>query len=143
VDLRLEGQHCFARLVTGLDYQDPRLDPQQCSRHQTASLHADLLKAEDDSFGAKSAPLWRWWSLRRWAEMLDDCRRFSGLLNSARLKGIISRSSSGMLAAETAFEALVKSIRHPQLSQAYPAIETSWTRTNLPVRTSIKDLKRA
>ena len=39
---------------------------------------------------------------------LDDLGRFSGFLNSQRLKGIHLAIKSGMLAAETAFDAMAK-----------------------------------
>ena len=60
-------------------------------------------------YGAKSLPYGGWWALPPLAGdgwmILGDS---AGFLNSARLKGIHLAIKSGMLAAETAFEALKK-----------------------------------
>src|SRR5208282_1896489 len=98
--------------VTGLDYQDPRLDPQHVL--QTFKQHPFISKllagGKMIRYGAKSLPYGGWWSLPPlggdgWMIIGDS----AGFLNSARLKGIHLAIKSGMLAAETAFEALVKS----------------------------------
>ena len=97
--------------VTGLDYPDPRLDPQrvlqQFKRHP---LVAKLLEGgKMIRYGAKSLPYGGWWSIPPvagdgWMILGDS----AGFLNSQRLKGIHLAIKSGMLAAETAFEALKK-----------------------------------
>jgi len=60
----------------------------------------------------------------------------AGFLNSARLKGIHLAIKSGMLAAETAFEALVKSDSSSRtLGKLTRRVETSWIKDELwPVR---------
>jgi electron-transferring-flavoprotein dehydrogenase len=60
----------------------------------------------------------------------------AGFLNSARLKGIHLAIKSGMLAAETAFEALVKSdSSSATLGKLTRRVETSWIKDELwPVR---------
>ena len=61
----------------------------------------------------------------------------AGFLNSARLKGIHLAIKSGMLAAETAFEALVKSdaVSSATLGKFQRRVETSWIYDELwPVR---------
>jgi len=60
----------------------------------------------------------------------------AGFLNSARLKGIHLAIKSGMLAAETAFEALVKGDSSPAtLGKLTRRVETSWIKDELwPVR---------
>ena len=60
-------------------------------------------------YGAKSMPYGGWWSIppvagNGWMILGDS----AGFLNSQRLKGIHLAIKSGMLAAETAFEALKK-----------------------------------
>jgi electron-transferring-flavoprotein dehydrogenase len=60
-------------------------------------------------YGAKSMPYGGWWAIppvagNGWMILGDS----AGFLNSARLKGIHLAIKSGMLAAETAFEALKK-----------------------------------
>lgn len=97
--------------VTGLDYPDPRLDPQrvlqQFKRHP---LVAKLLEGgKMIRYGAKSLPYGGWWAIPPvagdgWMILGDS----AGFLNSQRLKGIHLAIKSGMLAAETAFDALKK-----------------------------------
>jgi electron-transferring-flavoprotein dehydrogenase len=60
----------------------------------------------------------------------------AGFLNSARLKGIHLAIKSGMLAAETAFEALLKSDSSAAtLGKFQRSVETSWIKDELwPVR---------
>jgi electron-transferring-flavoprotein dehydrogenase len=125
--------------VTGLDYEDPRLDPQHVL--QTFKQHpfiADLLKGgKMIRYGAKALPYGGWWSLPLlggdgWMIIGDS----AGFLNSARLKGIHLAIKSGMLAAEAAFEALVKSdSSSATLGKLTRRVETSWIKDELwPVR---------
>ena len=125
--------------VTGLDYRDPRLDPQHVL--QTFKQHpfiADLLKGgKMIRYGAKSLPYGGWWSLPPlggdgWMIVGDS----AGFLNSARLKGIHLAIKSGMLAAETAFEALINSDSSAgTLGKFQRRVETSWIQDELwPVR---------
>src|SRR5438034_5513253 len=97
--------------VTGLDYPDPRLDPQRVLQvFKQHPLVAGLLAGgKMIRYGAKSLPYGGWWSIppvagNGWMILGDS----AGFLNSQRLKGIHLAIKSGMLAAETAFEALKK-----------------------------------
>src|SRR6266571_2427807 len=94
--------------VTGLDYPDPRLDPQRVlqefKRHRFISKL--LAGGKMIRFGAKALPYGGWWAIPPvagdgWMILGDS----AGFLNSQRLKGIHLAIKSGMLAAETAFEA--------------------------------------
>lgn len=125
--------------VTGLDYHDPRLDPQHVL--QTFKQHPYIAKllagGKMIRYGAKSLPYGGWWSLpplggNGWMIIGDS----AGFLNSARLKGIHLAIKSGMLAAETAFEALVKSdLSAITLGKLQRRVETSWIHDELwPVR---------
>jgi electron-transferring-flavoprotein dehydrogenase len=125
--------------VTGLDYPDPRLDPQHVL--QTFKQHpfiTELLAGgKMIRYGAKSLPYGGWWSLpplggNGWMIIGDS----AGFLNSARLKGIHLAIKSGMLAAETAFEALVNSDSSAEmLGKLQRRVETSWISDELwPVR---------
>jgi len=125
--------------VTGLDYEDPRIDPHHVL--QTFKQHpfiADLLQGgKMIRYGAKALPYGGWWSLPPlggdgWMIVGDS----AGFLNSARLKGIHLAIKSGMLAAETAFEALVKSDSSlAVLGKLTRRVETSWIKEELwPVR---------
>ena len=97
--------------VTGLDYPDPRLDPQRVLQEfKQHPLVAKLLEGgKMIRYGAKSLPYGGWWAIppvagNGWMILGDS----AGFLNSQRLKGIHLAIKSGMLAAETAFEALKK-----------------------------------
>ena len=125
--------------VTGLDYRDPRLDPQHVLQaFKQHPLIAKLLAGgKMIRYGAKSLPYGGWWSLPQlggegWMIVGDS----AGFLNSARLKGIHLAIKSGMLAAETAFEALVKGDASAAiLGKFQRRVETSWIYDELwPVR---------
>ena len=97
--------------VAGLDYEDPMFDPhvafQQFKLHP---LISDLLRGgQMVRYGAKALPEGGWLTLPECAVagalIVGDA---AGFLNSMRLKGIHLAMKSGMLAAETAFEAVVE-----------------------------------
>jgi electron-transferring-flavoprotein dehydrogenase len=84
-------------------------------------------------YGAKSLPYGGWWALPPLAGdgwmILGDS---AGLLNSARLKGIHLAIKSGMLAAETAFEALKKNeVSAATLGEYQKRVENSWIKQEL------------
>jgi electron-transferring-flavoprotein dehydrogenase len=108
---------------------------------QTFKQHpfiANLLKGgKMIRYGAKALPYGGWWSLPPlggdgWMIVGDS----AGFLNSARLKGIHLAIKSGMLAAETAFEGLVKDDSSAAtLGKLTRRVETSWIKDELwPVR---------
>src|SRR5450432_4748160 len=121
--------------VTGLDYPDPRLDPQRVlqefKKHPFVSGLLDGGKMI--RYGAKSLPYGGWWALpplagEGWMVLGDS----AGFLNSARLKGIHLAIKSGMLAAETAFEALKKDdFSAATLGGFQKKVESSWIKEEL------------
>ena len=121
--------------VTGLDYPDPRLDPQrvlqQFKRHPLVSK---LLKGgKMIRYGAKSLPYGGWWAIPPLAGdgwmILGDS---AGFLNSQRLKGIHLAIKSGMLSAETAFEALKKNdFSAASLDLFREKVQSSWIKEEL------------
>ena len=121
--------------VTGLDYPDPRLDPQrvlqQFKRHPFISRLLDGAKMI--RYGAKSLPYGGWWSIPRvagdgWMIVGDS----AGFLNSQRLKGIHLAIKSGMLAAETAFEAMKSNdFSAMALGNFQKRVESSWIKDEL------------
>ncbi len=97
--------------VTGLDCADPATDPHaKFQRFKTHPYVKELLAGgEMLRYGAKTIPEGGWWS--RPQSYVDGCLIVGDAgsnLNPARLKGIHTAIKTGMLAAETAFEALVK-----------------------------------
>ena len=116
--------------VTGLDYEDPRIDPQrvlqQFKQHKFVS---ELLQGgKMIRYGAKSLPYGGWYSLPPlagdgWMIIGDS----AGFLNSQRLKGIHLAIKSGMLAAEAAFQSLRRNDFSPTSLAQYPtSVERSW-----------------
>ncbi len=96
-------------LVVGLDYHDPFLDPhalfQKMKAHpRVASL---LLGGKLLKYGARAISEGGWYSIpKTYADGLLLIGEAAGFLNAMRLKGIHLGIKTGMLAAETALEAL-------------------------------------
>jgi electron-transferring-flavoprotein dehydrogenase len=121
--------------VIGLDYPDPRLDPQHVL--QDFKQHPFVARLLEGGkmirYGAKSMPYGGWWAVppvagEGWMILGDS----AGLVNSQRLKGIHLAIKSGMLAAETAFEALKKSDNSAaMLAQYQQKVDASWIKDEL------------
>ncbi|HEX5709630.1 MAG TPA: electron transfer flavoprotein-ubiquinone oxidoreductase [Pyrinomonadaceae bacterium] len=96
--------------VTGLDYRDPLLDPHaEFQRFKEHPFVAKLLEGgKMIRYGAKTIAAGGFYAMPRlYADgvlLVGDC---AGFLNSQRLKGIHTAIKSGMLAAETIFDALL------------------------------------
>ncbi|MEO8359005.1 MAG: electron transfer flavoprotein-ubiquinone oxidoreductase [Vicinamibacteria bacterium] len=96
-------------LVAGLDYHDPFLDPhglfQRMKKHPRV---AELLEGGKlVRYGARAISEGGWYCMpRTYADGLLLIGEAAGFLNAMRLKGIHLGIKSGMLAAETAIEAL-------------------------------------
>ncbi|WP_158751085.1 electron transfer flavoprotein-ubiquinone oxidoreductase [Acidobacterium sp. S8] len=125
--------------VTGLDYEDPRTDPHhvfQDFKEHPFARHL-LEGGKMIRYGAKTLPYGGWLTMPRisgngWM-ILGDSASF---LNSQRLKGIHLAIKSGMLAAETAFDALLSGDNSADtLSEYKAAVDKSWIKDELfPVR---------
>jgi electron-transferring-flavoprotein dehydrogenase len=125
--------------VTGLDYPDPRLDPQRVLQEfKKHPMVARLLEGgKMIRYGAKSLPYGGWWSIPPvagdgWMILGDS----AGFLNSQRLKGIHLAIKSGMLAAETILDAMVANdFSRNTLSLFQSRVDKSWIKKELwPVR---------
>jgi len=121
--------------VTGLDYPDPRLDPQHVLQDfkQHPFVAKVLAGGKMIRYGAKSLPYGGWWAIPPlagdgWMIIGDS----AGFLNSQRLKGIHLAIKSGMLAAETAFDALKSSdCSATKLGAFQQRVENSWMKEEL------------
>ena len=96
-------------LVVGLDYRDPFLDPhglfQRFKEHPM--LRGMLEGGKMLHYGARTISEGGWYSIpRTYADGVLLVGEAAGFLNAMRLKGIHLALKTGMLAAETAFEAL-------------------------------------
>ncbi|HEV7902723.1 MAG TPA: electron transfer flavoprotein-ubiquinone oxidoreductase, partial [Pyrinomonadaceae bacterium] len=116
--------------VTGLDYRDPLLDPH--AEFQRFKQHPFLAKLLEGGkllrYGAKTIAAGGYYAMPRlYADgvlLVGDC---AGFLNSQRLKGIHTAIKSGMLAAETIFEALVAGDFSARQLQRYETlVKESW-----------------
>jgi len=125
--------------VTGLDYPDPRLDPQRVLQEfKKHPMVARLLEGgKMIRYGAKSLPHGGWWSIPPvagdgWMILGDS----AGFLNSQRLKGIHLAIKSGMLAAETVMDAMAANdFSRTTLGLYASRVEKSWIKQELwPVR---------
>ena len=121
--------------VTGLDYQDPRLDPQRVLQEfKRHPFIADLLAGGSMiRYGAKSLPYGGWWALPALAgDGFMITGDSAGFLNSARLKGLHLAMKSGMIAAQTAYDALRLSDSSAKTLGLYPKrVDQSWIREEL------------
>jgi electron-transferring-flavoprotein dehydrogenase len=104
-------------LVSGLDYRDPMFDPHVAFQHlKRHPLIASVLQGGQlVRYGAKALPEGGWYTIPKTytagALIAGDA---AGFMNSVRLKGIHLAMRTGMLAAETAFEA----VRRGDVSEA-------------------------
>jgi Dehydrogenases (flavoproteins) len=97
--------------VTGLDYVDPMIDPH--AEFQKFKTHPEVAKilagGKMIKYGAKTINAGGWHTMPQlYADgvlLVGDCAAF---LNGQRIKGIHTAMKSGMLAAETILEALIK-----------------------------------
>jgi len=96
-------------LVIGLDYRDPFLDPHGLFQRMKAHPRvAELLQGGKMlKYGARAISEGGWYCIpRTYADGLLLIGEAAGFLNAMRLKGIHLAIKTGMLAAETAMEAL-------------------------------------
>ncbi len=121
--------------VTSLEYSDPRTDPQRVLQEfKKHPLIAELLQGGKlVRYGAKTVPYGGWYALPQlagngWMIAGDS----AGFLNAQRLKGIHLAIKSGMLAAETAFEALLAAnFSADKLQDFQLKVNASWIKDEL------------
>jgi len=97
-------------LVVGLDYRDPFLDPHALfQKYKEHPLVRRLLEGGKMlRYGARTITEGGWYSIPRpYADGVMLVGESAGYLNAMRLKGIHLGIKTGMLAAETALEALL------------------------------------
>jgi len=121
--------------VVGLDYRSPFTDPhrlmQQYKTHPF--LRRELEGGKLVRYGAKAIPEGGYYSLPRpYAAGVLLAGDAGGFLNAQRLKGIHLAIKTGMLAAETAAEALgAGDFTEAGLSSYQRRLEKSWVRREL------------
>ena len=122
-------------LVVALEYTDPRFDPHATfQKWKTNPFVKNLLEGGKlVRYGAKSLPYGGWYAMPRnyfdGGLIVGDSGSF---LDSQRLKGIHLAMKSGMLAAETTFEALKSGDTSAKMLSAYQTkIEQSYIKKEL------------
>jgi electron-transferring-flavoprotein dehydrogenase len=122
-------------LVVGLEYHNPLFDPHEA--FQKFKTHPFVRKLIAGGklvrYGAKTIPEGGWYSMPRTnvdgGLIIGDSGSF---LNAQRLKGIHLAIKSGMLAAETIFEALRAGDTSAKALAAFPKkVEASWIKKEL------------
>jgi electron-transferring-flavoprotein dehydrogenase len=116
--------------VVGLDYKDPTTDPHNLLQLFKAhpSVRAMLEGAKLIRYGAKAIPEGGLYAMPRlYSDGFLLVGDSAGFLNGMRLKGIHLAMKSGMIAAETAFEAL-EAGKHDreQLAAMEAKFKSSW-----------------
>ncbi len=122
-------------LVVGLEYHNPLFDPHEAlQKFKTHPFIRKILKGGKlVRYGAKAIPEGGWYSMPRTyvdgGLIIGDS---GGFLNAQRLKGIHMAIKSGMLAAETVFEALRAGDTSARMLAAFPKkVEESWIKKEL------------
>ncbi|MGH9804666.1 MAG: 4Fe-4S dicluster domain-containing protein [Candidatus Acidiferrales bacterium] len=122
-------------LVCGLHYSNPLFDPHVAfQRYKQHPFVRRLLEGGKlVRYGAKTIPVGGYWAVPRTyvngALLIGDS---AGFLDSQRLKGIHMAMKTGMLAAETIFEALkAGDTSEATLSRFREKVERSWIKQEL------------
>ena len=126
-------------LVTGLDYRDPMFDPHQAFQHlKQHPVFASILQGGTlVRYGAKALPEGGWHTIPRlYGDGVLIAGDAGGFVNSMRLKGVHLAMRTGMLAAESAFEAIRAGDTSAARLKSYEnAVNASQVRSELyPVR---------
>jgi electron-transferring-flavoprotein dehydrogenase len=131
----LRDQRVSLGMVVALEYHDPLFDPH--AAFQKFKTHPFVKRILEGGklvrYGAKTVPYGGWYSMPRsyvsGGLIIGDS---ASLLNSQRLKGIHTGIKSGMLAAETIYEALCAGDTSAKTLAVYPKkIEESWIKKEL------------
>jgi electron-transferring-flavoprotein dehydrogenase len=122
-------------MVVGLEYANPLFDPHEAfQKYKTHPFVKRILEGGKlVRYGAKTVPYGGWYSMPR---TYVDGGLIAGdgasLLNSERLKGIHTAIKSGMLAAETIYEALCAGDMSANALAVYQRkLEESWLKREL------------
>ena len=131
----MQGNRVSVGLVVGLEYADPLFDPHEA--FQKYKTHPFIRRVLEGGklvrYGAKTIPAGGWYSMPRsyvdGALIIGDSGSF---LDAQKLKGIHMAIKSGMLAAETILEALVKGDASAKTLSAFQErVDTSWAKKQL------------
>ncbi|ELX09192.1 electron transfer flavoprotein-ubiquinone oxidoreductase [Janthinobacterium sp. HH01] len=137
----LENNQVMVGYVVGLNYENPYLSPyEEFQRYKThPAIKTFFEGAKRISYGARAITAGGLQSLPKLVfpgGALIGCD--AGFLNMSRIKGSHAAIKSGMLAAESVFEALGASRQHDELASFPAAFEKSWLHDELHVARNVK-----
>jgi electron-transferring-flavoprotein dehydrogenase len=131
----MQNNRVSVGMVVALEYHHPLFDPHEAfQKYKTHPFVKKILEGGKlVRYGAKTVPYGGWYSMPRsyvdGGLIVGDS---ASLLNSQRLKGIHTAIKSGMLAAETIYEALCAGDTSTKMLEKYPQkIEASWIKKEL------------
>jgi electron-transferring-flavoprotein dehydrogenase len=143
----LSGNQIALGVITGLDYQDPLIDPhlQFCKFKQHPMVKKLLDGGRIVSYGAKTIPEGGYYSMPKLSTNgALICGDSGGMVAMPKLKGVHYAIKSGMLAAETLFEALVKNdFSAAQLAKYETAVANSYIGKDLYPTRNFRALMKA
>ena len=131
----LEGDKYAIGLLVSLEANDPAMDAhyllQKLKNHPY--FRKKLGKGKVVKYGAKAVTCGGWASIPQlYADGAMICGDSASFLNPMRIKGIHLSMKSGMLAAETAFEALKRGESSAAVLRAYKEkVDASWIREEM------------
>jgi len=134
-------------VITGLDYHDPLIDPhlQFCKFKQHPFMRKLLEGGKVVSYGAKTIPEGGYYSIPKIA--MDGaliCGDSAGMVAMPKLKGVHYAIKSGILAAETLFEALASGDFSPkQLAKYETAVTNSYIVKDMVPARNFRQLMKA
>ncbi|MYN19010.1 FAD-binding protein [Rugamonas sp. FT107W] len=137
----LENNQVMVGYVVGLNYENPYLSPyEEFQRYKThPAIKTFFEGGKRISYGARAITAGGLQSLPKLVfpgGALIGCD--AGFLNMSRIKGSHAAIKSGMLAAESVFEALGASRQHDELASYPVAFEKSWLHEELHVARNVK-----
>ncbi len=137
----LENNQIAIGYVIGLDYKNAYLDPYQ--EFQRFKMHPKIRPLLEGgkriSYGARALNEGGWQSLPKLimpGGILTGCA--AGFLNTPKIKGTHLAMKTGMLAAESAFQALIEGRANDELHGYPSAIKASWVDSELKTVRNIR-----
>ncbi|MBT42679.1 MAG: electron transfer flavoprotein-ubiquinone oxidoreductase [Idiomarina sp.] len=124
-----EDGQVYVGLIIDLNYKNPYLNPfQEFQRYKThPAIKAVLEYGKRVSYGARAIAKGGYYSLPKMTfpgGLMVGCN--AGTLNFAKIKGNHTAMKSGMIAAESIFNALQNEQQHTELTDFTQAFEQSW-----------------
>jgi len=131
----MEGDRACIGMMVSLDAADPAIDAHYLLQKLKTHPYVRGILGEGKvvKYGAKTVTIGGWASIPKLhAPGAMICGDAASFLNAARIKGIHLSMKSGMLAAETAFDAMKSGDASDEALSAYKQrVDDSWIRTEM------------